>query len=140
MYVDNAAMQLVRDPAQFDVIVTGNMFGDILSDEAAIITGSIGLLPSASLGASRPGLFEPVHGSAPELTGQDAANPLAAILSGAMLCKYGLSLDREAQAMEKAVHAVLSSGYRTGDLALPGQKTVGCDRMGSLVAEQIQAG
>ncbi|MDZ7759718.1 MAG: 3-isopropylmalate dehydrogenase [Desulfovermiculus sp.] len=140
MYVDNAAMQLVRDPAQFDVIVTGNMFGDILSDEAAIITGSIGLLPSASLGESRPGLFEPVHGSAPDLAGLDAANPLATILSAAMLCKYGLGLEQEARAMEAAVHAVLSQGYRTADLALDGQQTVGCAQMGSLVAEQVRAG
>jgi len=140
MYVDNAAMQLVRDPAQFDVIVTGNMFGDILSDEAAIITGSIGLLPSASLGESRPGLFEPVHGTAPELAGLDAANPLATILSTAMLCKHGLGLDKEAQAVEDAVHRVLSQGHRTSDLAWGDDQSVGCARMGSLVAEQVRAG
>lgn len=140
MYVDNAAMQLVRDPAQFDVIVTGNMFGDILSDEAAIITGSIGLLPSASLGDSRPGLFEPVHGSAPDLAGQDAANPLATILSAAMLLKYGLGLEKEAQAIEDAVNRVLAQGYRTHDLAFSQEKVVGCAHMGSLVAEQVNAG
>lgn len=140
MYVDNAAMQLVRDPAQFDVIVTGNMFGDILSDEAAIITGSIGLLPSASVGDTRPGLFEPVHGSAPDLAGQDAANPLAAILSAAMLCKYGLGLEKEARAIEDAVNNVLGQGYRTHDLAFSQETVVGCAKMGSLVAEQVSVG
>jgi 3-isopropylmalate dehydrogenase len=140
MYVDNAAMQLVRDPAQFDVIVTGNMFGDILSDEAAIITGSIGLLPSASLGQSRPGLFEPVHGSAPDLAGKDEANPLATILSAAMLCKYGLGLEEEGQAVENAVHMVLRQGCRTTDLASELEESVGCSKMGDLVLEQLQAG
>jgi 3-isopropylmalate dehydrogenase len=137
MYVDNAAMQLVRDPSQFDVIVTGNMFGDILSDEAATITGSIGLLPSASLGQSRPGLFEPVHGSAPDLAGQDAANPLATILSAAMLCTYGLGLETEGRAVEDAVHAVLGRGHRTADLATDRSEIVGCSRMGDLVCDQL---
>jgi 3-isopropylmalate dehydrogenase len=139
MYVDNAAMQLVRDPAQFDVIVTGNLFGDILSDEAAIITGSIGLLPSASLGTSRPGLFEPVHGSAPDLAGQDTANPLATILSAAMLCKYGLGLEKEGQAVEDAVQTVLRQGYRTADIASAGEEWVGCSAIGALVLEQLQS-
>jgi 3-isopropylmalate dehydrogenase len=116
------------------------MFGDILSDEAAIITGSIGLLPSASLGDSRPGLFEPVHGSAPDLAGQDVANPLATLLSAAMLCKYGLGLEKEAQAIEDAVNKVLGLGYRTHDLASDQETVVGCARMGSLVAEQVRAG
>ncbi|MDE2546518.1 MAG: 3-isopropylmalate dehydrogenase, partial [Methanocorpusculum sp.] len=117
MYVDNAAMQLVRNPAAFDVIVTGNLFGDILSDEAAAITGSIGMLPSASVGGpDMPGLYEPVHGSAPDIAGQDLANPVATILSAAMLLRYSLSLPAEADAVEAAVAAVLAEGYRTGDI------------------------
>ncbi len=137
MYVDNAAMQLVRNPAQFDVLVTSNLFGDILSDEAAIITGSIGLLPSASLGDQGGGLFEPVHGSAPDIAGQDKANPLAAILSLAMMFKYGLSLDREAALVEQAVAGVLAKGYRTVDLYRPGTELLGCSRMGDVVAQEI---
>jgi 3-isopropylmalate dehydrogenase len=117
MYVDNAAMQLVRAPAQFDVIVTSNMFGDILSDEASQITGSMGMLASASLGAGGPGLYEPIHGSAPDIAGQNQANPLATILSCAMLLRYSLALEKEADAVERAVEAVLDAGYRTPDIA-----------------------
>ncbi len=137
MYVDNAAMQLVRDPAQFDVILTGNMFGDILSDEAAIITGSIGLLSSASLGTHNPGLFEPIHGSAPDIAGQDLANPLAAILSSAMLLRYALGLEQEATSIEQAVQRVLAQGYRTADLARGAEQKVGCQQMGDLVRQEI---
>jgi len=138
MYVDNAAMQLVRDPSQFDVILTSNLFGDILSDEAASITGSIGLLPSASLSASGLGLYEPVHGSAPDIAGRDLANPLATILSLAMLLRYSLGLEREALSVEEAVAAVLEQGYRPGDLAREGEAAVACSRMGDLVAEGIR--
>ncbi len=137
MYVDNAAMQLVRDPAQFDVIVTGNLFGDILSDEASVITGSIGMLPSASLGASGPGLYEPIHGSAPDIAGQDKANPLATILSAAMMLRHSLSLPAEAEAIEAAVEKVLTAGWRTGDIAEPGKALVGCAKMGDLVVEAL---
>ena len=140
MYVDNAAMQLVRDPSQFDVLVTSNLFGDILSDEAAAITGSIGLLPSASLGADGRGLFEPVHGSAPDIAGRDLANPLGMILSVAMLLRHALSLEEEATAVEGAVRAVLSQGYRTPDLRQPGTTTVGCSEMGRLVTEALRRG
>ena len=139
MYVDNAAMQLVRDPGQFDVILTGNLFGDILSDEAATITGSIGLLPSASLGTGSAGLFEPVHGSAPDIAGQDKANPLATILSTAMLLRHSLGLNREAEVMEEAVVQVLGQGYRTADIVQPGTTLVGCAAMGDLVAENVDA-
>jgi 3-isopropylmalate dehydrogenase len=117
LYVDNAAMQLVRNPAQFDVLVTSNMFGDILSDEASQITGSIGMLASASIGASGPGLYEPIHGSAPDIAGKDAANPLATILSCALLLRYSLGLEREACAVEAAVESVLDAGWRTADIA-----------------------
>jgi 3-isopropylmalate dehydrogenase len=138
MYVDNAAMQLVRFPAQFDVIVTSNMFGDILSDEASQITGSIGMLASASLGADGPGLYEPIHGSAPDIAGQDKANPLATILSCAMLLRYSLSLAREADALENAVEAALDAGYRTADIAGAGaaaEKLVGTRAMSERVLE-----
>ncbi len=138
MYVDNAAMQLVRDPSQFDVIVTSNLFGDILSDEASVITGSIGMLPSASLGEGRPGLYEPIHGSAPDIAGQDKANPLATILSTAMLLRYSFSMEKEAEAIENAVHGVLKQGYRTSDIMEHGKKLVGCVKMGDLVAARIQ--
>jgi len=138
MYVDNAAMQLVRDPSQFDVILTSNLFGDILSDEAASITGSIGLLPSASLSASGLGLYEPVHGSAPDIAGQDLANPLATILSLAMMLRYSLGLEPEARTVEETVAAVLEKGYRPGDLAREGEEATGCSRMGDLVAEGIR--
>lgn len=137
MYVDNAAMQLVRDPSQFDVILTGNIFGDILSDEASVITGSLGMLPSASMGASGPGLFEPIHGSAPDIAGQDKANPLATILSAAMMLRLGLGMPAEADAIEQAVRAVLREGYRTVDIMEDGMTAVGCARMGELVAERI---
>ncbi|MCT0213354.1 MULTISPECIES: 3-isopropylmalate dehydrogenase [unclassified Synechococcus] len=133
LYVDNAAMQLVRAPKQFDVLLTSNLFGDILSDEAAMLTGSIGLLPSASLGSSGPGVFEPVHGSAPDIAGQDKANPLAMVLSGAMLLRVGLKQPAAAADLEEAVARVLAAGHRTADLAGPGETTVGCRRMGELV-------
>ncbi|MFO7597859.1 MAG: 3-isopropylmalate dehydrogenase [Desulfocurvibacter africanus] len=140
MYVDNAAMQLVRWPAQFDVIVTGNLFGDILSDEAAVITGSIGMLPSASLGAQNPGLYEPIHGSAPDIAGQDKANPLATILSVAMLLRHSFDQEQGAAMIEKAVRTVLQQGYRTGDImqqGAQGLKLVGCQKMGELVLANL---
>jgi 3-isopropylmalate dehydrogenase len=137
MYVDNAAMQLVRNPNQFDVIVTGNLFGDILSDEAAVITGSIGMLPSASLGSDGPGLYEPIHGSAPDIAGQNKANPLATILSIAMMLRYAFNLSKEAQAIENAVQRVLQEGYRTGDIMEEGKSLVGCNTMGNLVVERL---
>jgi 3-isopropylmalate dehydrogenase len=129
-------MQLVRDPAQFDVIVTGNLFGDILSDEAASITGSLGMLPSASLGAQAPGLFEPIHGSAPDIAGQDKANPLAAILSAAMMLRVAFNLEKEALAVENAVHACLND-FRTGDIMEAGKTLVGTRKMGALVRERL---
>ena len=131
MYVDNAAMQLVRAPRQFDVLLTGNLFGDILSDEAAMLTGSIGMLPSASLGAEGPGLFEPVHGSAPDIAGQDKANPMAMVLSAAMMLRIGLKEAEAAADLEQAVDRVLASGFRTGDLMADGCTAVGCQAMGS---------
>ncbi|WP_247218405.1 3-isopropylmalate dehydrogenase [Synechococcus sp. C9] len=137
LYVDNAAMQLIRWPQQFDVIVTGNLFGDILSDEAAMLTGSIGMLPSASLGAGGPGVFEPVHGSAPDIAGQDVANPLAQILSAAMLLRYGLGEAQAASALETAVAQVLREGYRTGDIYTEGTQRVGCRGMGVQVAAAL---
>ncbi|MCG8531561.1 MAG: 3-isopropylmalate dehydrogenase [Desulfovibrionales bacterium] len=137
MYVDNAAMQLVRDPNQFDVIVTGNLFGDILSDEAAVITGSIGMLPSASLNKSGTGLYEPIHGSAPDIAGQNKANPLASILSMAMMLRYSFGLMKEANAIEAAVQKVLREGYRTGDIMSNGETLVGCNTMGNLVRERM---
>jgi 3-isopropylmalate dehydrogenase len=137
MYVDNAAMQLIKNPHQFDVILTTNMFGDILSDEAAMLTGSLGMLPSASLGEGRLGLYEPVHGSAPDIAGQDKANPIATILSAAMMLRYSFCLEEEAQAVENAVSKVLDQGYRTSDIATPGAKIVGTKEMGSLIAQNI---
>lgn len=137
LYVDNAAMQLVRDPSQFDVILTGNIFGDILSDEASVITGSLGMLPSASMGATGPALFEPVHGSAPDIAGQDKANPLATLLSAAMLLRLGLGLEAEAAAVEKAVSAALADGFRTADIMEPGKTLVGCQEMGQKVLERL---
>ncbi|MDO5536319.1 MAG: 3-isopropylmalate dehydrogenase [Desulfovibrionaceae bacterium] len=136
MYVDNAAMQLVRDPSQFDVVLTGNIFGDILSDEAAAITGSLGMLPSASMGSQAPALFEPIHGSAPDIAGQDKANPLATILSAAMLMRLGLNMPEEAALIEAAVSAALAS-YRTADIMEPGKTLVGCEKMGDIVAGLI---
>jgi len=131
MYVDNAAMQLVREPRQFDVLLTSNLFGDILSDEAAMLTGSIGMLPSASLGSDGPGLFEPVHGSAPDIAGQDKANPIAMVLSAAMLLRVGLQQEAAAADLETAVDRVLAAGYRTGDLLMgEGCTLVGCQAMG----------
>ena len=135
--VDNAAMQLVRDPGQFDVVVTENMFGDILSDEASMITGSIGLLPSASIGDTAPGLYEPIHGSAPDIAGQDKANPIATILSVAMMFRYSFNLPQEAAAIENAVDAVLNEGWRTADIAAPGEQAVGTLKMGELIREKI---
>ncbi|CAH9116837.1 unnamed protein product [Cuscuta europaea] len=138
MYVDNAAMQLVRNPKQFDTIVTNNIFGDILSDEASMITGSIGMLPSASVGESGPGLFEPIHGSAPDIAGQDKANPLATVLSAAMLLKYGLGEEKAAQRIEAAVLDTLNQGFRTSDIYAAGDdKLVGCREMGEEVLKSI---
>jgi 3-isopropylmalate dehydrogenase len=137
MLVDNCAMQLVRDPKQFDVILTENMFGDILSDEASMVTGSIGMLSSASLNETKFGLYEPSHGSAPDIAGQDKANPIATILSAAMMLRYSLDLDAEADAVEAAVQKVLTDGYRTGDIMSEGCKRVGCKEMGDLIAAAI---
>ena len=137
MYVDNAAMQLVRDPSQFDVIVTGNLFGDILSDAASAVTGSIGMLPSASLGDDRPGVYEPIHGSAPDIAGQGKANPLATIISTAMMLRHSFGLEREAVTIEQAIHAVLQEGYRTGDIMESGKTPVNCAKMGELVAAKL---
>ncbi len=139
MYVDNAAMQLIIDPSQFDVVLTANMFGDILSDEAGAITGSIGLLPSASLGADRIGLYEPVHGSAPEIAGQGKANPIAAILSAAMLIRYTGQHDEIAEAMETAVAQVLESGMRTSDIASASEKASSTDEITQAVIERIKS-
>ncbi len=140
MYVDNAAMQLVRKPDQFDVIVTSNLFGDILSDEASMITGSIGMLPSASLGGGTLGLYEPIHGSAPDIAGQDRANPIATILSAAMMMKYSLQLDQPSKEIENAVVRVLNKGYRTGDIASEGCKLVGTKEMGRRIREEFSKG
>lgn len=137
MYVDNAAMQLIRDPSQFDVIVTENLFGDILSDEASIITGSIGMLPSASMGTDGPALFEPIHGSAPDIAGQDVANPLATILSVSMMLRFAFGLEDEAAVIDAAVKSVLAQGYRTGDIYVGEGKKVGCSEMGALVLDAI---
>eukprot|EP00884_Botryococcus_braunii_P014576 jgi/Botrbrau1/23119/Bobra.0243s0050.1 len=137
MYVDNAAMQLIRNPKWFDTIVTGNIFGDILSDAAAQLTGSIGMLPSASIGQSKPGVFEPVHGSAPDIAGQDIANPLAMVLSAAMMCRYGLSLPKVADRLEGAVQAALDEGYRTKDLMAPGFTEVSCTKMGTILRSAV---
>ena len=135
--VDNTAMQLVHNPAQFDVMVTENLFGDILSDEASMITGSLGMIPSASLGEGSLGLYEPIHGSAPDIAGQNKANPLATILSVAMMLRYSFDMSEEANAVEKAVDAVLADGYRTGDIMSEGMKCVSCSEMGDLVAQKI---
>jgi 3-isopropylmalate dehydrogenase len=137
MYVDNAAMQLVRNPRQFDTIVTGNLFGDILSDEAAMLTGSIGMLPSASMGASGPGLFEPVHGSAPDIAGEDKANPLAQVLSAAMMLRYGLNQPEAADRIEQAVMKVLDEGKRTGDIMSEGMTLLGCQAMGEALVQAL---
>lgn len=141
MYVDNAAMQLVRNPKQFDVMVTGNMFGDILSDCAAMLTGSLGMLPSASLGAEKdgktPGMYEPVHGSAPDIAGQDIANPIATILSFAMMLRYSFGYGAEADAVEKAVDAALADGYRTADIMQDGMKQIGTEEMGDIIVKAL---
>ncbi len=138
MLVDNCAMQLVKDPSQFDVILTENMFGDILSDEASMVTGSIGMLASASLNDTKFGLYEPSHGSAPDIAGQDVANPIATVLSAAMMLRYSFDLDEEAKAIEEAVRQVLKDGYRTGDIFSEGMMRVGCSQMGDLLAERIR--
>lgn len=137
LYVDNAAMQLVRWPKQFDTIVTGNLFGDILSDAAAMLTGSIGMLPSASLGAEGPGVFEPVHGSAPDIAGQDKANPLAQVLSAAMMLRYGLNQPLAADKIEQAVTKILDKGYRTGDIMSEGKEQLGCRAMGEALIKVL---
>jgi len=137
LYVDNAAMQLVRAPKQFDTIVTGNLFGDILSDAAAMLTGSIGMLPSASLGASGPGVFEPVHGSAPDIAGQDKANPLAQVLSAAMMLRYALDQPQAADKIEQAVLQVLEQGDRTGDIISVGMNLLGCRGMGAYLIKAL---
>ena len=139
MLVDNCAMQLVMNPRQFDVILTENMFGDILSDEASMITGSIGMLSSASLNESKFGLYEPSHGSAPDIAGKDLANPIATILSAAMMLRYSFDMDKEAEAIETAVQQVLTEGYRTGDIYSEGCKKVGTIQMGDLIADRIHA-
>ncbi|NEO51480.1 MAG: 3-isopropylmalate dehydrogenase, partial [Moorea sp. SIO4A3] len=138
LYVDNAAMQLVRAPKQFDTIVTGNMFGDILSDAAAMLTGSIGMLPSASLSESSPGVFEPVHGSAPDIAGQDKANPLAMVLSAAMMLRYGLDQPEAADCIEQAVVKVLEKGDRTGDIISEGMNLLGCRAMGESLIKCLE--
>ena len=137
MLVDNCAMQLVKNPAQFDVILTENMFGDILSDEASMITGSIGMLPSASLAAGKFGLYEPSHGSAPDTAGMDIANPIATILSAAMMLRYSFDLDKEADAVEAAIQSVISEGYRTVDIMSEGMTQVSCTGMGDAIIERI---
>jgi 3-isopropylmalate dehydrogenase len=139
MYVDNAAMQLVRNPRQFDVLLTSNLFGDILSDEAAMLSGSIGMLPSASLGSGGPGLFEPIHGSAPDIAGQDRANPMAMVLSAAMLLRIALQQEAAAAALEAAVDRVLAAGYRTGDLMAEGCIQLGCRAMGDQLLAALEA-
>ncbi len=138
MLVDNCAMQLVKDPAQFDVILTENMFGDILSDEASMVTGSIGMLSSASLNDTKFGLYEPSHGSAPDIAGKDLANPIATILSASMMLRYSFDLDKEADAIDAAVKQVLKDGYRTGDIMSEGCERVGCRKMGDLIVERIR--
>lgn len=139
MYVDNAAMQIVRNPGRFDVIVTSNMFGDILSDEASMVTGSIGMLPSASLGAPGPAVYEPIHGSAPDIAGRDLANPAATILSVAMMLRHSFGFDSEARTVEAAVTDVLARGFRTADIMSPGMTPVGTRAMGRSVADAVRA-
>ena len=138
MLVDNCAMQIVKDPAQFDVIVTENMFGDILSDEASMITGSIGMIPSSSLGATSCGLYEPIHGSAPDIAGMDIANPIGTILSAAMMLRYSFDMAREADAIENAVSAYLDAGYRTADIMSEGMKQIGCEKCGEIIASYLK--
>jgi 3-isopropylmalate dehydrogenase len=138
MYVDNCAMQLVRNPKQFDVVVTGNIFGDILSDEASMLTGSIGMLPSASLDKNNKGLYEPIHGSAPDIAGKDLANPLATILSAAMMLRFSLDQAEAAMRIENAVRAVLRSGIRTPDIYTAGMRKVGTREMGDAVVAALK--
>lgn len=137
MYVDNAAMQMVRDPSQFDVIVTENLFGDILSDEASQITGSIGMIPSSSMGEGTRGLYEPIHGSAPDIAGQDRANPIGTILAAAMMLRYSFDLAAEADAVESAVDRTLKAGFRCGDILNEGGKLLGCKAMGAEIRSRI---
>ena len=137
MFVDNCAMQIVKNPAQFDVIVTENMFGDILSDEASMITGSIGMIPSSSLGATSCGLYEPIHGSAPDIAGKNIANPIATVLSAAMMLRYSLDLDQEAEAVENAVQKILKDGYRTVDIMSEGCTQVSTSEMGDLLVKAL---
>ena len=137
MYVDNAAMQMVRDPSQFDVVVTENLFGDILSDEASQITGSIGMIPSSSLGEGSCGLYEPIHGSAPDIAGQDKANPIGTILAAAMMLRYSFDMAAEADAIERAVEETLEAGYRCGDIMDEGGTLVGCREMGAQICRRI---
>ena len=137
MYVDNCAMQLIRNPQQFDVMVTSNMFGDILSDEASMLTGSLGMLPSASLGSGKLGMYEPIHGSAPDIAGQDIANPAAAILSSAMMFRYSFEMEAEAMMIEEAVANVLEAGYRTKDIMEKDKTLVGTKEMGNLITAEI---
>ena len=138
MLVDNCAMQIVKNPSQFDVIVTENMFGDILSDEASMITGSIGMIPSSSLGASTCGLYEPIHGSAPDIAGKDIANPVGTILSAAMMLHFSFDMPKEADAIEKAVSDYLDAGYRTADIMSDGMKLVGCKECGTLIVDYLR--
>ena len=137
LYVDNAAMQLIKNPGQFDVVVTENMFGDILSDEASMLTGSIGMMPSASLSSTSLGMYEPIHGSAPDIAGKDIANPIGTVLSAAMMLRYSFGFASEADAIENAVSAVLDGGWRTGDIFTEGKTRVGCSEMGKLIASRI---
>ncbi len=138
MLVDNCAMQIVKNPAQFDVIVTENMFGDILSDEASMITGSIGMIPSSSLGATTCGLYEPIHGSAPDIAGKDVANPIGTILSAAMMLRFSFDMPHEAETIENAVSAYLNAGYRTADIMSEGGMLVSCKRCGELIVENLR--
>ena len=138
MLVDNCAMQIVKNPAQFDVVVTENMFGDILSDEASMITGSIGMIPSSSLGATACGLYEPIHGSAPDIAGKDLANPIGTVLSAAMMLRFSFDMPREADAIEKAVSAYLDAGYRTADIMSEGMMQVGCRQCGDLILANLR--
>ena len=140
MLVDNCAMQIVKNPAQFDVVVTENMFGDILSDEASMITGSIGMIPSSSLGSSSCGLYEPIHGSAPDIAGKDVANPVGTILSAAMMLRFSFDMPDEATAIENAVSEYLDKGYRTADIMSEGGNLVGCSKCGELICENLRKG
>lgn len=137
MLVDNAAMQLIRNPSQFDVMVTENMFGDILSDEASMLTGSIGMMPSASLSRTTLGMYEPIHGSAPDIAGKNIANPIGTIMSVAMMLRYSFSFTEEADDIERAINIVLDMGYRTGDIMTESMEQVSCSKMGSLICENI---